>query len=610
MKKRIVDSGANQTYITLGNCADDDKKSYYPYWRRALSKIKMYFMLQRFAKLDRNRTFSTNFSFFQQESQQMTKAQSSELVILPSNFFYITWLFIVLISITYITFFATFYTSFQGDENSPDALLVEKMVDVVFLLDLIVNFNIAYYDDMNILIKSRRKIAMQYTKFRFWIDLSVILPFLGIFSHSRTLFMFRHQIKVFKWVTFKEKVYNFQYVKNLDYYFIIHKNLLSSVVLAIICGAFFHVFACLFYLTARYEEFSEDCWVVRVNIHNDSISSKYLATLYWSLTTVASIGYGDIHPYTRIEMAVSMIWMCTGVFTISYSVSKATAIINKMKNRELLMDQNLQIAEDFSKKTKISKILHYRLKQAVRKQKIVTYRFRILKIVEGLDSRLRYRVATDIYGKALNKIPFFSNKTEEFIGIFAFRMEFMQFHQEKYLWRKNAHSDGIYFIISGNVKYFFNKLMFFVYSGGGFFGDTEIFLKTERKFDVLAGDLCKFFKMSKESLNYLKTHYFKNYNELKNMAKVRSHNLINGLAQMTAIYRFRDYENLDYNREYAEKIKIELILSLFNDDFFTFGSEKFEEFLNDLKYFQWVLKNIKRKIQALLGECQYLKFKH
>ena len=609
MKKRNFDSGIDKTYITLGNVEYEDKKSYYPIWRRALSKIKINLLIQRYAKFEKNHTHWMDFSLFQQESQHMKIEQAVDRVILPNNMYYISWLFIVLVSITFITFFATFYTSFYGDESSSGALVVEKFADIVFLIDLFMNFNIAYYDDMNILVKERRKIAIKYCKFQFWIDFLVILPFLGSFSNNSGLFMFRHLIKVLKWITFKEKVLNFQYIKSLDYFFIIHNNFVSSFTILIISCGFFHVFACIFYLSARYNEFSKDCWVVRINIQNDSIFSKYLTTIYWSLTTVASIGYGDIHPYTPIEIAVSMIWMCIGVLTISYSVSKITIILKKIKNNELLMDENLQKAEDFSKKTKISKVLHYKLKQAVRKQKIFTYRFQIFKIVESLESHLRYEVASDIYGKALKNIQFFSDKTEEFIGIFAFKMEFMQFYQEKYIWRKNAYSDGIYFIISGSVKYFYNEMMFYVYSDGGFFGDSEIFFKTERKFDVMSGSLFKCFKISRESLKFLKTEYLNYYNELKSMTIVRSDNLINGLAQMTAIYKFRDCENLKVNRDIVEKLKTEFTLSLFDKDFFAFGNEKFEEFLNDLKYFKWILKRVQKKIRDLIGEYQYINLK-
>jgi hypothetical protein len=43
---------------------------------------------------------------------------------------------------------------------------------------------------------------------------------------------------------------------------------------------------------------------------------KYLSALYFSVTTMITIGYGDIHPYTSPEMIVSILAMllASGVF--------------------------------------------------------------------------------------------------------------------------------------------------------------------------------------------------------------------------------------------------------------------------------------------------------
>jgi hypothetical protein len=43
---------------------------------------------------------------------------------------------------------------------------------------------------------------------------------------------------------------------------------------------------------------------------------KYLAALYYSITTMITIGYGDIHPFTTPEMIFAILAMvlASGVF--------------------------------------------------------------------------------------------------------------------------------------------------------------------------------------------------------------------------------------------------------------------------------------------------------
>ena len=50
-------------------------------------------------------------------------------------------------------------------------LIIETIVDGVFLIDIILSFLTAYYDEDNILIVDRRKIAKRYLKTWFIIDL-------------------------------------------------------------------------------------------------------------------------------------------------------------------------------------------------------------------------------------------------------------------------------------------------------------------------------------------------------------------------------------------------------------------------------------------------------
>jgi hypothetical protein len=56
-----------------------------------------------------------------------------------------------------------------------------------------------------------------------------------------------------------------------------------------------HIAACFWFLTARIDSFSPDTWVVRNDFHDETIIIKYLASIYWSVATVLTVGYGDIH---------------------------------------------------------------------------------------------------------------------------------------------------------------------------------------------------------------------------------------------------------------------------------------------------------------------------
>ena len=80
-----------------------------------------------------------------------------------------------------------------------------------------------------------------------------------------------------------------------------------------------HWLSCIFYGVAINTTSSEyTSWVVKYGIMDNSILEKYINSLYWSTTTMASIGYGDITPQNTIERGFVIILMiiASGVYTM------------------------------------------------------------------------------------------------------------------------------------------------------------------------------------------------------------------------------------------------------------------------------------------------------
>ena len=44
----------------------------------------------------------------------------------------------------------------------------------------------------------------------------------------------------------------------------------------------------------------------------DSFTTKYLASIYWAIATMGTVGYGDIHPVTDAERFFTILTMLSG----------------------------------------------------------------------------------------------------------------------------------------------------------------------------------------------------------------------------------------------------------------------------------------------------------
>ena len=186
----------------------------------------------------------------------------------------------------------------------------EYLTTSIFFLDILYNFNRAYNNSKGKLIVSRSKIACNYLKTWFVIDLIASFPFfifsnLGKESASfglKTIKILRimNIVRLFRLVKLikeffpknmenKTKRYVVKFKKNME------RLVVHSFLVFIIC----HLFACLFYSLPM--TFSPDInWVVLRNLENKPEFEKYLFAMHWMIETIITVGYGenDIRYYT------------------------------------------------------------------------------------------------------------------------------------------------------------------------------------------------------------------------------------------------------------------------------------------------------------------------
>ncbi len=103
-----------------------------------------------------------------------------------------------------------------------------------------------------------------------------------------------------------------------------------------------HWIACIFYAIGNAELESEpDCWLTKAGVQDSSVFDKYIISLYWAFTTMTTVGYGDVAPYTMSEKIYAMFSMLIACGVFAYVVGSIETIARKSNTMAAIFKEKI-----------------------------------------------------------------------------------------------------------------------------------------------------------------------------------------------------------------------------------------------------------------------------
>jgi len=116
----------------------------------------------------------------------------------------------------------------------------------------------------------------------------------------------------------------------MDWHTKIHVGRILRFTLWLCCTC--HVIACCWHYIAIYQdEPIEDSWLGTDDLDNEE---AYMKSLYWTITTFSTVGYGDISPQTDGEIAFTMVVQFLGIMFFAYLMGNVSSIITNINMRQ------------------------------------------------------------------------------------------------------------------------------------------------------------------------------------------------------------------------------------------------------------------------------------
>ena len=346
------------------------------------------------------------------------------------------WSLLMLFLLQYVFIGTPWIIAFEEVTIGSTLFYIELAVDLLFFCDILVTLNSAYFQNEE-LITSRWAIFCNYLNGLLLIDIIAIFPFY-VFEEEGTPSKSNGLVRIIR-ITKVTRVFRASKLFKLLKNFTTAKWLESSLkvlkeyegVARLLALSFFilimaHITACMWVFTAKLDDFAPDTWVVRNDLANHSKGHLYLVSLYWAFTILTTVGFGDIHPVTTIEMLLCIFWLIFGIGFYTFLVGTLTSVLSSLDHKSAYFQRIIQEVEQFAKEYEIKKPLLKVMKKEVSQHGQVEKmdeqtRVEVLSLI---PMELKYQVCLSMNNNAVKQVQFLHDQDILFITDIVPRLEY------------------------------------------------------------------------------------------------------------------------------------------------------------------------------------------
>eukprot|EP01039_Chlorochromonas_danica_P003102 gene3102-3396_t len=335
----------------------------------------------------------------------------------PDYPFKITWEIFLSILVFYSVIIIPYHIGFQVPLTSEEDA-INIFITVCFGMDILVNFNTAILDEQKErLIYRRRVIAKKYLHFWFWIDLIATIPFDLVLSavlvgrNSISLVRLARILRLVRLV----KLYRIFRGGNALTSFL-HPGLVSMSTLLLQLFLLAHIFACFWHYLAI-SDLAKDYptnWIDYGQFTNQSSAERYVASYYYTIVTMLTIGYGDIHGTNQPERIYAIVMMLIGGIIFGALTNQVTYLLAKRNPQAQAFKENMNDFKTFLASSELPVLLQRRAKTAFAYYLTQKSVFGESDILDQLPPLLVTNLVKEIYHHDIEAIDLFSRFVEKY----------------------------------------------------------------------------------------------------------------------------------------------------------------------------------------------------
>ncbi|XP_060208164.1 potassium channel KAT3 isoform X2 [Lycium barbarum] len=375
-------------------------------------------------------------------------------VIAPYDRRYRIWQTFLVVLVVYSAWSSPFELAFKK-VASGGLLPVDLLVDAFFALDILLTFFVAYLDKSTyLLVDDHKKIAFRFaTHLGFPMDVASTIPFQTIFQifdgkkQEDDIFGFLNLLRLWRLRRVSKFFSRLEKDTRFSYFW--------TRICKLICVTLFavHSAGCFYYWLATNYHTADNTWIGSnvTNFQERSIALGYTYSMYWSVVTLTTVGYGDLRAHNTGEKVFAILYMLFNIGLTAYLIGNMTNLIVH------------SVARTFAMRDAINDILRYasknRLPEGIKEQMLahLTLRFKTAElqheeVLEVLPKAIRSSIAQHLFHTTLENTYLFKGVSEDFLVQLVSEIKAEYFPPKVDIIIQNEIPTDFYIIVSGAVE--------------------------------------------------------------------------------------------------------------------------------------------------------------
>lgn len=387
-------------------------------------------------------------------------------VVHPEAKFRLLWMCLGFVFIVYEAYAIPYYLAFNVEARDGLYIFV-SCVNAYFVIDIPMTFCTGYTDKSGWVVMQPRLIAAKYLRGWFLCDIVAGIPWEWLnngssSSTSRLTRSFRF-VRAFRLLRLARllRLIKLKHVIDKVETFIEASQMITFAVgivrVLLLLFAVTHWVACLWFVVGKSSS-KEETWVSVQQDNGLDVENKfkcYLTALYFSLTTMTTVGYGDIHAINDDEIQFALLMLLVSSIAFAGLMGTLMDLISELNRTHHLLAE---------KKMNLSRYMHWR---AVPRKLMMGIRTHLLFLWdenEGYDAYeitiktllppvLKKELCYHIYGRVLRQAPFFTWMKDYIICVkeLADSVEAHFLERGDHLFKLGEPNLQIYMLLSGVV---------------------------------------------------------------------------------------------------------------------------------------------------------------